>query len=1078
MLQPEDVLQGRYRILRQLGGGGFGTVYLAEDKRLAGRQHAVKEISPSQVADEDQEWAISAFRQEAEILVRLSHPGIAAVTDFFAERGNWYQVMEYVPGQTLGDVLKKAPNGRLSEQRALDITDQLCEVLSYLHAQQPPVVFRDLKPDNVMLTPEGRVKLIDFGIARFFKPGVGRDTVALGTPGYAAPEQYGRGQSDVRTDVYGLGVLLHQMLTGYDPTASPFRLPPVDELNPHVSDRVCQAIRRATEHDPGQRYPSVDAFCAALKIARSIQPVPFRSIFFGTAHSLDELARLCDRKWTRAVYHLYKGNFERWLKSIGERDLANKARNIRLTVVDKNEGLEKFLHLIQPSLDRPLIKVSPERIDYGSVDKGWNPRTKIHVENTSRGYCRVEFRSDSEELGVWPFQVSLRGRARISATITLDTTVLSHNKLFEGALQIVVPGLSDKTIPIEARITHQNASRIRLFSAKIAACLEEIVRSFKIALKRVARFIRVSTSVPAPAVLNIRPDEISLNAQAREEQLILTNEGEDTLVIRDIALPYWLKWKRRWPRRSIRIGGGRSKKIHLALASGIHLADGRYRGDIRFLCSAGEKVVTVTLVIGGQPKPGIETICVPLVDGWKEKFDKLIKRDKVIVALDRIIRQPKELSGGTRVLLVAPRYYGATSVVRSAIEKARMESEFIVYHSDLATAPQVSRKSLLENIVWGLSMNIPGETSKRIRERFINLGAEEIKREEQITQGLEWHAEGKAQASVAALTTGTKKSPDKHVTSQTISRTYPELDVPELLRMLEQLVSTTGNLARRRKRWSLTRKISSSEALPTVLIFDRVERLEVLRDIQEIFSNSKIIYIVIADRSNYDEWIIIEKNRDFLKNLFGNNIYELVPLVQPGTELVSRIVNERILDEQTRKKLNCFAQYLDIKHGGAIAAIAQELRDCCYFPKENPRYCVARMNHAKQTMVDRVARLREKIHAKVSDSRDSLLPDPVWRDEIKCSQALAGLDQIIFWIVDLEEHETDRRRRFTKRDLKAKAEKTLLRTLGAVSISSTGESALDIVLENLLRFLRDIGYLERRGRSRYLYVTGKLDIPE
>ena len=167
------------------------------------------------------------------------------------------------PSQVQGiAVYKPAP-----ETEALNITRQLCDVLTYLHDQTPPVIFRDLKPGNIMLTHQGQVKLIDFGIARFFKPGQTQDTVFLGTPGYAAPEQYGGlGQSDPRTDVYSLGVVLTHMATGYDPTkaTSPFPLPPVERLPHRVPPHVAQAITYATQLQPEQRYPDVMSLCRAL----------------------------------------------------------------------------------------------------------------------------------------------------------------------------------------------------------------------------------------------------------------------------------------------------------------------------------------------------------------------------------------------------------------------------------------------------------------------------------------------------------------------------------------------------------------------------------------------------------------------------------------------------------------------------------------------------------------------------------------------------------------------------------------------------------------------------------------------
>ena len=277
MLTPGVLLQNRYRILRQIGGGGMGIVYLAEDTRLAGRRCAIKEMSPAQLAPQDRTWATNAFRQEAQMLANLKHPGLAPVTDFFPEGGNWYLVMDFVEGETLEKRLEKAPGRRLPLGEALNVIRQLCDVLEYLHRQNPPVVFRDLKPGNVMLTPQREVKLIDFGIARFFKPGQARDTVSLGTPGYAAPELYGGlGQSDPRSDVYSLGALLLHMVTGYDPTtaALPFPLPAPDSLMPGLPPHVEGAISHATQLQPTSRHQSVVELRQALFPPTSVLSQP------------------------------------------------------------------------------------------------------------------------------------------------------------------------------------------------------------------------------------------------------------------------------------------------------------------------------------------------------------------------------------------------------------------------------------------------------------------------------------------------------------------------------------------------------------------------------------------------------------------------------------------------------------------------------------------------------------------------------------------------------------------------------------------------------------------------------------
>jgi WD40 repeat protein/tRNA A-37 threonylcarbamoyl transferase component Bud32 len=226
-LITSKLLQGRYRLIAQIGEGGFGAVYKAEDTRLGNRLVAIKEMKPSGLKPQELKEATDAFQREAMLLTGLKHPSLPAIHDQFTEDGQWYLVMEFIQGRTLESYLAKAPKGRLPVREVFQITLQLCNVLNYLHSQNPPIIFRDLKPSNVMLTPEGQVYLIDFGIARHFKPGQSKDTVAFGTTGYAAPEQYGKAQTTPRSDVYSLGAVMHHMLTGDDPANTPFRFAPL-----------------------------------------------------------------------------------------------------------------------------------------------------------------------------------------------------------------------------------------------------------------------------------------------------------------------------------------------------------------------------------------------------------------------------------------------------------------------------------------------------------------------------------------------------------------------------------------------------------------------------------------------------------------------------------------------------------------------------------------------------------------------------------------------------------------------------------------------------------------------------------
>jgi serine/threonine protein kinase len=167
--------------------------------------------------------AAENFKSEAHILAALKHPNLPSIYDHFSEGGRWYLIMDFIEGETLEEHLSKEPEGHLSVEETLQIGIQLCIVLSYLHSRQPPIIFRDLKPANIMVTPEGHLYLIDFGIARHFKPGQTRDTIAFGSAGYAAPEQYGKAQTTARSDIYSLGATLHQLLTGIDPSHTPFQ---------------------------------------------------------------------------------------------------------------------------------------------------------------------------------------------------------------------------------------------------------------------------------------------------------------------------------------------------------------------------------------------------------------------------------------------------------------------------------------------------------------------------------------------------------------------------------------------------------------------------------------------------------------------------------------------------------------------------------------------------------------------------------------------------------------------------------------------------------------------------------------
>jgi len=274
LLPQNFMLHNRYVVIRKIGQGGMGAVYEVADTRLANKPFALKEMSVSTLKEPpEQAQARAAFEHEAQILARLDHLNIPQITDFFTEHNKYYMVMELVKGITLEQYMQREVRP-CTEEQVRTWALQLCDVLAYLHGQQPPVIFRDLKPANIMLVPNGQLKLIDFGIARLFKSGKVTDTQQIGTHGYAPPEQYGESQTDPRSDIYSLGVVLLHLLTGHNPTKTPFNLPPVRQLNPQVSSALEHIIQIATHYEINQRYPSIAALKQALQRGTTAHPHP------------------------------------------------------------------------------------------------------------------------------------------------------------------------------------------------------------------------------------------------------------------------------------------------------------------------------------------------------------------------------------------------------------------------------------------------------------------------------------------------------------------------------------------------------------------------------------------------------------------------------------------------------------------------------------------------------------------------------------------------------------------------------------------------------------------------------------
>jgi serine/threonine-protein kinase len=262
-LDPGTVLNGRYEIVRRIGGGGMGAVYLAKDRHLGDAPRAVKEMVESHIDDSQHEKAIGDFKRESLLLTSLEHPSIPTIYDYFYDdaASRFYLVMKYISGGDFASRLRNAPGGRIDERTVTDWGTQVADVLDYLHNRRPPIIYRDLKPANLMIDGNsGRVMLIDFGIARWVAPQE-KGVTAVGTMGYAPPELFS-GKVEPRSDIYSLGATMFHLLTGSDPQDNPLLIfdftknPPPRQINPAISSEMERILMRAVEYKPEGRFRS------------------------------------------------------------------------------------------------------------------------------------------------------------------------------------------------------------------------------------------------------------------------------------------------------------------------------------------------------------------------------------------------------------------------------------------------------------------------------------------------------------------------------------------------------------------------------------------------------------------------------------------------------------------------------------------------------------------------------------------------------------------------------------------------------------------------------------------------------
>ena len=266
MLKVGDLIDGKYKILNEIGRGGMSTVYLAINEK-ANKPWAVKEVRKNGISN--RELVKQSLMVEINLLKKLKHKGLPSIVDIIDQQDNYLIVMDYIEGITLENIMQE--EGVQPQEKVVDWAIQLCDVLQYLHTRKPAIIYRDMKPSNIMLRSDGSVVLIDFGTSREFNERHVEDTTCLGTQGYAAPEQFGgMGQTDERTDIYSLGATMYRLVTGHNPSEPPYEMYPITHWNPRLSTGLEGIIAKCTSKDPKSRYQSVQEVRYALEHYRDL----------------------------------------------------------------------------------------------------------------------------------------------------------------------------------------------------------------------------------------------------------------------------------------------------------------------------------------------------------------------------------------------------------------------------------------------------------------------------------------------------------------------------------------------------------------------------------------------------------------------------------------------------------------------------------------------------------------------------------------------------------------------------------------------------------------------------------------
>lgn len=407
MLEIGSIIDGKYKILNKIGQGGMSVVYLAMNER-ANKQWAIKEVRKDGVKDYD--VVRQGLIAETDILKRLNHPHLPSIIDVIDRDDTFLIVMDYIEGKSLDHWLKK--DGAQPQEKVVEWAKQICDVLGYLHSRKPPIIYRDLKPANVMLKPDGQIMIIDFGTAREFKETSIEDTSCLGTQGYAAPEQYGgHGQTDARTDIYTLGATMYHLLTGHNPSLPPYEMYPIRRWNPAMSSGLEKIVLKCTQRNPNDRYQN----CAELMYAlehygeldsayRRKQSIKWKSFVASCALTVVSLAGSIGFKVaeSKTIKNSYDGYISEATKVTTQEERADYYEKAIKIDPEREEGYLELLDLFVYGADKNERDFNRDETAEMTAILGYkgtgNRTNESYFERNKEGYDEFAFR-----MGVYYF---------------------------------------------------------------------------------------------------------------------------------------------------------------------------------------------------------------------------------------------------------------------------------------------------------------------------------------------------------------------------------------------------------------------------------------------------------------------------------------------------------------------------------------------------------------------------------------------------------------------------------------------------------------------------------------------------